>query len=438
MRFSAHTLPRAEAHQNNKTGIPSEQAEEAITAIRQAESLRVSRVNAQNLLDELSATSSETPTVVTQPQLKISSASNSQARTVEAPSRSSTVPVKATEGNITVHSDNKPQVRAVKSIASYTKSSLSMTERNPMFASNTKAQDRGIKSSGASSRIPVTMAKAKSTVDHDAKAKGDAVTSSTTSTNVRLDWERSEPEDPFGVRVSTQELGTMHPPFELVLTGKFNNVRDNIDYLGGNRDATAHFEEIPPQIIKPLQPGVDLTPEPVKAYMAANTARKEAAEAEIKATKAKELNVDGVQEITTAKGLREEFTDVDPTYTETMFAAIAAAKKEEDPGVAYAILSNESCREIRAELKAKQKDYISVPKEEEKTPAKSYVHPSEDAPTEEDEAPVQSWIHPVADRVLDKAQLHYDMMYDIVTQSKCFTSPSPLLPSPSLTLPSNT
>jgi hypothetical protein len=301
-----------------------------------------------------------------------------------------------------------------------------------VFCSHTKAQDRGIKSTGASSRPSLTMAKAKSTVDHDTEAKGDTVTSSTSSTNTRLYWQRSGPEDPFGVRVSTKELGTMPPPFELALTGSFSNVRDNIDYLNGNRDTTAHFEELPYPIIKPLQPGVDLTPEPVKAYMAANTARKEAAEAEVKATKAKELNVVGAQEISTARGLREEFTDVDPTYTDTMFAAIAAAKKEEDPSVAYAILSNESCREIRAELKAKQKDSISVPKKEGEAPAKNYVHRSEDAPTEEQEALAQSWIHPVADRVLDQAQLHHDMMYDIVTQSKSsarhpcsFPSPTP-------------
>jgi hypothetical protein len=215
----------------------------------------------------------------------------------------------------------------------------------------------------------------------------------------------------------------MPPPFELALTGNFYNVRDNIAYLGGCRDATAHFEKLPAQVVKPLQPGVDLTPEPVKAHMAANTARKETTEAEIKATKAKELNVVGAQEVTTARGLHEEFENVDPTYAETMFAAIAAAKREPNPTAAYAMLSDQSVRGIRAELKAKGKHYTSAPIEEEETPAKSYAHPSADAPTEEDEAPAKSWIHSVADSVIDKAQLHYDMMYDIVTQSKSLLSP---------------
>jgi len=293
-----------------------------------------------------------------------------------------------------------------------------MTEANPMFVSNTKAQVHGLKSSAASSRIPVTMAREKSTVDHDTKDQGGAVTYSTSSTKARLDWERSESEDPFGVRVSTEELGTMPPPFELALTGKFHNVRDNIAYLGGCRDATAHFEELPPQTIKPLQPGVDLTPEPVKAYMIANTACKETAEVKIKAANAKGLNIVGAQEVTTARGLHEEFENVDPTYAETMFVAIAAAKREPNPAVAYAMLSDESVREIRAELKGKGKDHTSVPMEEEETPAKGQVHPSTNATTEEDEIPVKSWIHAVADCVIDKAQMHYDMMYDIVTQSK--------------------
>jgi hypothetical protein len=423
-RFSAHPHPRTafyffvncEADQNNKTGIKSDLAEETLAALRWAGSTRIFRVIAQNSLCEPLPTSPETPTTPTHLQPKLSSDFNSQARTVEAPSGSSTVFVKTTEANAAVHSDNKPQVGT----ASSTKASFNMTEANPMFVSNTKIEYRGLKSSAASSRIPVTMARAKSTVDHDTKAQGQAITYLTSPTKASLDWERSETEDPFGVRVSTEELGTMPPPFELALTGKFYDVRDNIVYLGGCRDATGHFEELPPQIIKPLQPGVDLTPEPVKAYIAANTAHKETAEADIKAAKAKELNLVGTQEVTTARGLHEEFENVDPTYAETMFVAIAAAKREPNPAVAYAMLSDESVRDIRAELKGKGKDHTSVPMEGEETSAKSHVHPSTDAPTEENEAPVKSWIHPVADGVIDKAQMHYNMMYDIVTRSKSF------------------
>lgn len=394
--------------------------------------MHASRINARNIVGETSTTSAEIPATMTQLQPKGSYDSRSQGRAVGVSSGFSIAPVKMDKANIMVGSDSKAEVRAVKSSASSTKTSLGNTEANSMSGSNNKAQDRGAKLSGASSRNPVTMVKAKSIVGSDPKIQRDTVEPSASSTKTRLNWEQSEPGDPFGVRVSTEEFGTMPPPFELALTGKFYNVRDNIMYLGGCRHATAHFEEQPPQIIQPLQPGVDLTPEPVKAHMAANIARKEAAEAEMKATKAKKLNVVGAQEITTARGLHEESKDVEPTYAETMFTAIAAAKLEPTQVGAYAKLSNESVRELRAELKAKGKDYTSVPMKEEEAPAKSYVHPSADAPTEEDEAPAQSWIHPVADRVIDKAQMHYDMMYGIITQSKSFPScPLQPLPSPS-------
>jgi hypothetical protein len=324
-----------------------------------------------------------------------------------------------TEVNITVGSHNKAQVRPVKPSAPSTETPISIAEVNAIFSSNTKAQERGVQSSGASSRAPSNMTKAKSTVDYNRKSQADTVKSSTSSTKAGPNWQQSDSEDPFGLRVSTEEFGTEPAPFDIAL-GKFHNTRDNIMYLGGYRDATAHFEELVPQIIQPLKPGVDLTPEPVKVFMAANTTRKEAAEAEMKATKAKELDVVRAQEIATASGLHEQFKNPVPTFGQTMGIAVANAKLEPTSAGAYSKLSNESMREIYEGLKGKGKDFTSVSMEEEEALGKSGVHRCADATTEEDEAPAKGWIHPVADRVIDNAQMQYDMMYGIVTQCKFF------------------
>ncbi len=360
---------------------------------------------------------------MTRAQSKSASDPNSKASVVNTALGSSAVPVQMTEPNIVGPSGAKAQALTVESSAPPTETPPSMSAANSMFGTNNKAQDRGVKLLDVSSHILITMAKAKSVVGSDPQTQNKTTESSASTTKARLNWEPSKSEDPFGARVSTDEFGTMEPPFELALTGKFYSVRDNMMYDGGDRDATAHFEELPSQIIQPLQPGVDLTPEPVKAYMAANTARQGASKPEMSGAEAKEPNVLRVQEITTASGLREEFRNVDPTYTETMFAAIAAARLESTPGRAEEKLSNESLRELRAELKAKGKDYASVPIEEEEAPAQSSVYDCSDTPTEEEEISTKGWLYPVADRVIDKAQLHYDMMYQVVTKSKSGTFP---------------
>jgi len=322
-----------------------------------------------------------------------------------------------TEADIMNSSDAKPQARATKSLASSNKATPNMSEGNSMFGTNTKAKDRGIKMTSVSSRIPVTMIKTKLSIGSDPKIQSDEVGSSVFTTRARLNWEPSKSDDPFGTRVSTSEFGTSQTPFELANTGKFRSVRDNIMYDGGDRDATAHFEHIPDQIIQPLQPDVDRTPELVKANVAANTARTEAAKAEIDAAKAKELSV-GDQEITTARGLREEITNVDPTYTDTMFAAIAAAKLH--PEAAWDYLNNEAVRQLRADMKAEAKEFRPAIIKEEEYATQGSTCSYSDAPTEEQELSLKAWTFPVADRVIDKAQIQYDMMYQVVTKSKFF------------------
>jgi hypothetical protein len=323
-----------------------------------------------------------------------------------------------TEADIMNSSDAKPQARALKSLTTSNKALPSMSEANSMFGTNTKAKDRGIKMPSVSSRIPVTMTKTKLPIGSDPQIQSDEVGSSAFITRACLNWEPSKSDDPFGARVSTNEFGTSQTPFELANTGKFHSVRDNIMYDGGDRDATAHFEHLPDQIIQPLQPGVDHMPEPVKAHVTANIARTEAAKAGIEAAKARELSVIGDQEITTAGGLREEITNVDPTYTDTMFAAIAAAKLH--PEAAWDYLNNEAVRQLRADMKTEAKEFRPAIIKEEEYATQGSTYSYSDAPTEEQELSLKAWTFPVADRVIDKAQMQYDMMYQVVTKSKFF------------------
>jgi hypothetical protein len=355
---------------------------------------------------------------MTRTEPKSASTSNNQASAVDVSSVSSAVPVKMTEADIMNSSDAKPQARAVKSLVSSNKAPPSMSEANSMFGTNTKAKDRGIKMPSVSSRIPVTMIKTKLSTGSDPKIQSDQVGSSAFTTRARLNWEPSKSDDPFGARVSTSEFGTSQTPFELANTGKFRSVRDNIMYDVGDRDATAHFEHLPDQIIQPLQPAVDRTPELVKAYVAANTARTEAAKAEIETAKAKELSVIGDQEIITARGLREEITNVDPTYTDIMFAAIAAAKLH--PEAAWDYLNNEAVRQLRADMKVEAKEIRPAIIKEEEYATQGSTYSYSDAPTEEQERSLKAWTFPVADSVIDKAQMQYDMMYQVVTKSKFF------------------
>jgi len=320
-----------------------------------------------------------------------------------------------------------------------TEAPASLSQAHSMAGTNTESQDRVIKMSSVSSYFPESTAQGESSNRSNSNIQGKEAGSSASTTNARLNWQPSKSDDPFGVRVSTNEFASGYP-FELANRAMHGNVRDNILYDTGYRDATAYFPHLPDQAIQPLQPCADRTPDSVKEHIAANSTLTEAAKAEIKAAKAGEFKAVGAQEVTTIRGIREEILSSGPTYYDTVRAAIVAAGEDPiaqvDGKAAFEFTKNEAITERRAAMKAeamamefpptetKDQEYTgqssftdqSFFRAQDPFIAQNFAYSTSDAPTEE-ELPGKNWALNIADRTINRAQMQYDMMYQVVTQS---------------------